>query len=210
MYWIHAKRIWIVGVTHGILTINSEKLTNKSPSNHKPTRVASTFRGSQSTNLNQLIESTSSYHWPTIPKSHFKRKHILQFAIESIDLGYPHPTYLVCSTTWCFFHSLTNRCRSVAELESTAFLSSLHISTMHSMCLRLYLHLPRSPYLLFNWVIHTVDGRNPAPVRAYFTIPHDFYPRTPCSMLCSQALCAGAGYQSFNFFAFVTNISYQC
>ena len=52
--------------------------------------------------------------------------------------------------------------------------------------------------------------RNPAPVRAYFTIRHDFYPRTPCSMLCSQALCAGAGYQSFNFFAFVTNISYQC
>ena len=39
---------------------------------------------------------------------------------------------------------------------------------------------------------------------------YDFYPRTPCSMLCSQALCAGAGFQSFNFFAFMTNFSYQC
>ena len=56
----------------------------------------------------------------------------------------------------------------------------------------------------------TVDGRNPAPVWAYLTIRYDFYPRTPCSMLCSQALRAGAGFQSFNFFAFVTNISYQC
>ena len=46
----------------------------------------------------------------------------------------------------------------------------------------------------------TVDGRNPAPARAYLTIHYNLYPRTPFSMLCSEALCAGAGFQSFNFF----------
>lgn len=35
-------------------------------------------------------------------------------------------------------------------------------------------------------------------------------PRTVFSMLSSQALCAGAGFQSFNSFALVTNIPYQC
>ena len=50
----------------------------------------------------------------------------------------------------------------------------------------------------------TVDGRNPAPARAYVTIRYDLYPRTPFSMLCSEALCAGAGFQSFNFFVLGT------
>ena len=57
---------------------------------------------------------------------------------------------------------------------------------------------------------NTVDGRNPAPGRAYGTIRCDMCPRTPFSMLSSQALCAGAGFESFNFFALVTNFSYQC
>ena len=51
---------------------------------------------------------------------------------------------------------------------------------------------------------HTVDGRNPAPARAYLTIHYNLYPRTPFSMLCSEALCAGAGFQSFNFFVMGT------
>ena len=58
--------------------------------------------------------------------------------------------------------------------------------------------------------IPTVDGRNPAPARAYVILQYDFNPRTPCSMLCSEALCAGAGFRSFNFFGFVTNFPYQC
>ena len=51
---------------------------------------------------------------------------------------------------------------------------------------------------------YTVDGRNPAPAQAYLTIHYDLYPRTPFSMLCSEALRAGAGFQSFNFFVLGT------
>ena len=56
----------------------------------------------------------------------------------------------------------------------------------------------------------TVDGRNPAPARAYLTIHYNLYPRTPFSMLCSEALCAGEGFQSFNFFVLGAFFLNQC
>ena len=60
-------------------------------------------------------------------------------------------------------------------------------------------------------LMHTVNGRNPAPAWAYLTMHYDLYVRTPFSMLCvSDALCAGAGFQSFDFFVLGTVFSYQC